>query len=128
MSQSDAISRTAEPIERAEHPILAFAKKILLRVLLGLIVTFGVSFLLNASARLSRNGPPGFPAGMVHGILMPVALPALILGRDVVIYATPNAGRSYDIGYTLGVNGCGALFFGIFYWRLHRWGKRYGRT
>jgi len=65
---------------------------------------------------------------MVHGILMPVALPALILGKNVVIYATPNAGRSYDIGYTLGVNGCGALFFGIFYWRLHRWRKRYGRT
>jgi hypothetical protein len=128
MSRSDAISRTTEPIESAEHPILALAKKIFLRVLLGLIITFSVSFLLNASARLSRNGPPGFPAGMVHGILMPVALPALIVGKDVIIYTTPNAGRSYDLGYTVGVNGCGALFFGIFYWRLHHWRKRYGRT
>jgi hypothetical protein len=128
MSRSDAISGPAQPIEPAEHPLLTLSKKVLLRVFLGLIITFSVSFLLTASPRLSRRAPPAFTAGMVHGILMPVALPALILGKNVVIYATPNAGRSYDIGYTLGVNGCGALFFGIFYWRLHRWRKRYGRT
>ena len=46
--------------------------------------------------------------GVLHGALMPLAWPNLLLGRDVTIYATDNTGRLYKLGYTLGVNGCGA--------------------
>jgi len=60
----------------------------------------------------------------LHGALMPLALPNLLIGRDVPIYAVHNTGVSYKIGYTAGVNACGALFFGCFYWRLHRLRKR----
>jgi hypothetical protein len=65
-------------------------------------------------------GPAGFQAGVLHGALMPLALPNLLIGDDVTIYATENSGRLYKLGYTAGVNGCGLLFFGIFFWRLSR--------
>ena len=69
------------------------------------------------------SGPAGFQAGMLHGALMPLALPNLLVGDDVNIYATENAGRLYKLGYTAGVNGCGLLFFGLFFWRVSRWRK-----
>jgi hypothetical protein len=129
MNQSDAIPRPAEPIEPSCNPISAFARKFLLRLSIVLVITFVVSFALNSSAaRLARNGPPGFSAGLVHGALMPAALPALLLGKNVMVYAAPNEGRVYNIGYTLGVNASGACFFGLLYWRLNRWRKRYGGT
>lgn len=68
--------------------------------------------------------PAGFWRGIQHGVLMPIALPTLLLGHDVPIYALNNTGRIYKLGYTLGVNGCGAIFFGISFWRLQRWRRR----
>ncbi len=64
---------------------------------------------------------------MVQGALMPMALPSLLFGKDVVIYSAINTGVSYKLGYTAGVNACGALFFGILFWRLNRlrqWANR----
>jgi hypothetical protein len=70
---------------------------------------------------LSRAFPTdrtfGFGYGMLHGALMPLALPALLLGRDVEIYAADNSGRSYKIGYICGINICGLTFFGSLFWR-----------
>ncbi len=51
---------------------------------------------------------------------MPLALPNLAVGNDVTIYSENNAGRRYKLGYTLGVNICGLIFFGIFFWRVGR--------
>jgi hypothetical protein len=51
---------------------------------------------------------------------MPCALPYLLAGWDLTIYAEVNSGRGYKLGYTLGVNGCGALFFGFVFWRVNR--------
>ena len=70
--------------------------------------------------------PSGLLQGLKHGALMPLALPRLLIGQDATIYAASNTGRTYKLGYTAGVNGCGALFFGITFWRVSRW-KR-GRT
>src|SRR5207249_476772 len=67
---------------------------------------------------------PGFARGIVHGALMPLALPQLLLGRDVIIYSVENTGRAYKLGYTAGVNGCGAVSFGVIFWRWSRWRKR----
>jgi hypothetical protein len=69
-------------------------------------------------------GPAGFGRGVLHGAMMPCALPNLLVGRDVTIYAERNTGRTYKLGYTVGVNGCGAIFFGIFFWRVNKWRKR----
>lgn len=55
---------------------------------------------------------------------MPGALPNLLVGNDIPIYAANNTGRTYKLGYTCGVNACGAIFFGLFFWRVSRWRKR----
>jgi hypothetical protein len=49
----------------------------------------------------------------VHGFLMPVALPDLLAGKDVPIFAVNNTGRKYKLGYIAGINLCGLLFFGM---------------
>jgi hypothetical protein len=68
----------------------------------------------------SQPEPAGFTRGAIQGALMPMALPNLILGRDVVIYAERNTGVSYKLGYTAGVNVCGLIFFGLFFRRFSR--------
>jgi hypothetical protein len=65
--------------------------------------------------------PAGFPRGVLQGALMPMSFPNLLVGNDVTIYSARNNGRPYKLGYTFGVNICGAFFFGCFFWRVHRW-------
>ncbi len=55
----------------------------------------------------------GFGHGALHGALMPTALPSLLMGNDPPIYAVNNAGRSYKLGYIVGINLCGLVFFGL---------------
>ena len=55
----------------------------------------------------------GFRLGMLHGALMPMALPTLLIGEDAPIYAPNNAGRIYKLGYIAGINLCGLVFFGF---------------
>ena len=62
----------------------------------------------------------GFFTGMMHGALMPAALPTLVFGKDLPIYAQNNVGRGYNIGFILGLNTCGTLFFGIAFWHPRR--------
>ena len=58
---------------------------------------------------------------------MPMSMPNLLAGQDITIYSQNNTGVSYKLGYTAGVNGCGAIFFGVFFWRVNRWkGKAHG--
>lgn len=59
----------------------------------------------------------GFGFGCLHGALMPLSLPSLVVGRDVPIYDTDNAGRLYKIGYICGVDVCGIIFIGPLFWR-----------
>ncbi len=63
---------------------------------------------------------PGW--GVAHGACMPLALPALVMGRDVPIYAERNTGRGYKLGYIAGINLCGLVFFGGAFWRPRRAG------
>jgi hypothetical protein len=67
-----------------------------------------------------KNTTFGFGYGMLHGALMPLALPSLLLGEDVEIFATDNSGRLYKIGYICGINVCGLSFFGPLFWRPRR--------
>ena len=103
------------------------ARKILLRVASILVVAVLVACITGALAKVSNkpdSGPAGFGRCVLHGALMPGALPNLLVGKDVPIYASNNTGRTYKLGYTVGVNGCGAIFFGFFFWRLNKWRKR----
>ena len=65
---------------------------------------------MRADAKLTT--PPGFFRGMVHGAMMPVAWPSLLAGHDQPIYAEINEGRTYKLGYSMGVNLSGIIFFG----------------
>lgn len=49
-------------------------------------------------------GAPGFWHGLLHGIIAPFALIASLF-YDVRIYAVPNSGWWYDLGFYLGIAG-----------------------
>jgi len=71
-----------------------------------------------------RVHPPntrvGLLYGVAHGALMPMALPSLLMGKDVSIYSDDNTGRTYKIGYIAGINLCGLIVFGSAFWRSSR--------
>ena len=78
-------------------------------------------FLNHAAAEMQKTArPAGFARGMLQGALMPMALPNLLVGKDVTIYSENNTGVSYKLGYTAGVNLCGAIFFGFLYFRIRK--------
>lgn len=109
--------------KRAPHPVLV---KILKRLLTLAVLGFVIGWTLNhAEIYFARQQEPaGFLRGVVQGALMPIAMPNLIIGNDVAIYAANNNGRMYKLGYTMGVNGCGLIFFGFFFWRIRRMRSR----
>ena len=116
-TMSDSQSSTPAAISRRQ--------KILKRIFSFLLVAACLGFCIRqASVSMSRStAPAGFARGMLQGALMPGALPNLLVGNDVTIYAPNNTGRTYKLGYTCGVNACGAVFFGWFFWRVSRWKK-----
>ena len=98
---------------------------IIYRVGFILVVAFMIGLLLNKiSAHFEHDTrPAGFFRGMLQGALMPMSMPNLLFGKEVTIYSLRNTGLTYKLGYTLGTNTCGAIFFGLFFWRLTRWRK-----
>jgi hypothetical protein len=115
-SPADPIT-TSTPLFKAKR----VAIKIATLALLGLLLGFGQDWM--ASRYYGPEREAGFHTGVLHGAVMPAALPALLMGKDVPIYATTNEGRSYKIGYILGINLCGTLFFGSAFWRSRRRGN-----
>jgi len=49
-----------------------------------------------------ENDPPGFFSALLHGMTAPLAL-LVGLFSDARIYAYPNSGFSYDLGYLIGM-------------------------
>jgi hypothetical protein len=90
-----------------------------------ILLAFVIGWTLNQiSRRLDRTERrAGFTRGLLQGAMMPAAMPNLLVGQDVAIYSERNNGVLYKLGYTMGVNACGALFFGLFYVRVNRWRK-----
>jgi hypothetical protein len=80
-------------------------------------VLLGVAYDWSAKRYYGPDRVAGFHSGLIHGAMMPAALPALLMGNDLPIYAPNNVGRGYNIGFILGINTCGTLFFGIAFWR-----------
>jgi hypothetical protein len=91
-------------------------------VVIALLLGWGQDWM--ASRYYGPEHVAGLNLGVIHGAVMPAALPALLLGKDVPIYASSNTGRSYKIGYILGINLCGTLFFGLAFWRSRGAEKR----
>lgn len=96
----------------------AFLKKSLFTaarlVVMGLVLGWLYAW---ASPRAYPSaGKLGFGHGCLHGALMPMALPSLVMGNDVEIFAANNSGRGYKLGYIIGINVCGLVFFGSAFW------------
>lgn len=53
--------------------------------------------------------PPGFLLGLLHGFIAPVTFIISLFENEIRIYAFPNAGAWYDLGFVLG---SGILFGG----------------
>jgi hypothetical protein len=56
------------------------------------------------STPIDPANPPGFLSGIWHGMLAPYTL-ILRLFLDVKMYAVPNNGWFYDLGYWIGITG-----------------------
>jgi ABC-type Na+ efflux pump permease subunit len=110
----DANIKSAPAPSRFRH----IAVRVLSVLALGLTIAVITSLLFSLSRH--QTGPAGFGRGILHGALMPVALPNLLFGENLDIYAPINNGQPYKLGYTIGVNGCGLIFFSFFFWRLRR--------
>jgi hypothetical protein len=110
---------------QAKVPPLRAWSSLALRVASFLTIAALIGGVLNhVSASLEHSArPAGFARGVVQGALMPMSFPNLLVGRDITIYSQNNTGVSYKLGYTSGVNACGALFFGFVFWRLRRFRK-----
>lgn len=79
-------------------------------IIVGTIVGFAYAWV--SPRMFPADKEMGFGYGVVHGAMMPIALPSLVIGKDVDIFAASNNGRAYKIGYICGINLCGLLFFG----------------
>ena len=60
-----------------------------------------------------NSRPAGFLAGLWHGVIAPVAFFVSLFEPKVRIYETNNCGRSYDLGFMIGitVHGNGRIWF-----------------
>lgn len=94
-------------MSRLRHWAVKGASLLVVGLVFSLAYDWAVPRLYRAEVRA------GFWLGTTHGALMPVALPSLVLGRDVPIFAERNSGRFYKIGYIAGINVCGLIFFGL---------------
>ena len=113
----------SSPEVATEGRRVAHGRGIIVRCLVILLVAFAIGWVLHRVSNCleRRAGPAGFAQGLLQGALMPMSLPNLLVGNEVIIYSSPNTGLSYKLGYVLGVNACGALFFGYVFWRVKRW-------
>jgi hypothetical protein len=102
-------------------------RRVLIRILSIVVAATTFSCVVGYVSREANAtaGPAGFGRGLLHGALMPAAMLNLLIGNDVNIYAANNTGRTYKLGYTTGVNACGAVVACIFFWRIKRWRKRF---
>lgn len=110
------------PSSEPTPPPAAGRKLWLKKIATFLIVSalLGWSYGWSSSRAFPKDKTFGFGYGMLHGALMPLALPSLVMGRDVEIFAADNSGRPYKIGYICGINVCGLAFFGPLFWRPRR--------
>jgi hypothetical protein len=100
------------------RPVLVqLTRFVLVGVLLGWVYAWGAPLIYR------DKSTPGFWLGCAHGALMPMALPSLLMNKDVPIYSTVNDGRIYKIGYIAGINGCGFVVFGLSFWKPQRRSK-----
>jgi len=113
-------SRTNMTAAQAPIRIFGVSLKTLLTkaaIMLGAGLLLGWVYAWASPRVYPQESALGFSYGVVHGGLMPMALPSLLMGQDVEIFASNNSGRGYKLGYIVGINLCGLIFFGSAFWR-----------
>ena len=73
------------------------------RLALGLCIALACLLSCATQPAAEAVSPPGFLMGFVHGLIMPFSLLGSLF-KDVRIYAFPNSGVWYDVGYFLGAS------------------------
>jgi hypothetical protein len=109
-------TQAATPSRLSQTKVIVIKIIILTAISLGLVFAQGWA----ASRYYQPDYVAGFPTGLLEGAVMPAALPGLVAGKDVPIYAPNNLGRPYKIGYIVGLNTCGTFFFGVAFWQPRR--------
>jgi hypothetical protein len=94
-------------------------KRLIRKAVILAVVTVAVGYFYGRASpwAFPKRQTVGFGWGVLHGALMPLSLPSLVIGKDVQIYEPDNSGRTYKIGYICGVDLCGLVFFGPLFWR-----------
>jgi hypothetical protein len=100
-----------EPDHGAPRRWPAWSAKVV--CLIAATVVLGWVFAWAQSKSYQADRTAGFWTGLVHGAVMPAALPCLLAGKDVPIFAPNNTGRAYKLGYVFGINCSGIVFFGL---------------
>ena len=122
--RQNMLCRMDEPTQAPDtsHDCMSKKKVIIIKIIALTAISLALVFAQNWAA--PRYYQPdyvaGFYTGMLEGALMPAALPGLLGGHDVPIYAPNNVGRGYKIGYIVGLNTCGTFFFGVAFWQPRR--------
>lgn len=110
-----------ESVPSNPPPVRPLWFRLLRTVVVCTFFAFLFTWLLRVSNRsLSDARPAGFAMGVLHGICMPAALPHLLLGQDVPIFAQHSTGRTYKLGITVGINTAGIVFIGGLQRRIQR--------
>jgi hypothetical protein len=104
-----------DPVSKSRHLARVIVRKVV--TLAVVMIVFGWLYSWASPWAFPREQTAGFGFGMLHGAMMPLSLPSLVIGRDVQIYDDNNTGRIYKIGYICGVDICGLAFIGPLFWR-----------
>jgi hypothetical protein len=74
-------------------------------------VALGLAALVLLSACAERPmghpGDPAFVRGLIDGLLAPISFVLSLFSDHVRMYAYPNIGRWYDLGFLLGIGAWG---------------------
>jgi hypothetical protein len=72
----------------------------------AILLTLGLSGCAHQPIGTFSPGAPGFWLGLLHGVIAPISLIGSFFA-DHRIYAIPNSGVLYDLGFLLGLSAWG---------------------
>ena len=89
-----------------------YLKLVAVVTLVAVVMSCTASQLAPTDAQLTSD-IPGFWKGLWHGFIAPITFFVSLFSDHVRVYAWPNTGRLYDLGFMLGISGfSGGVFAG----------------
>ena len=70
--------------------------------IVGLALILAACVAQQANSAISPSAP-GFLEGVWHGFIFPVAFIVSLFTDQIAVYAVPNNGTWYDVGYFVGI-------------------------